>query len=263
MAESSARKPYRRAGGPAVIAAAAALGLAACGGSGSPQVARLSESGSHGGGAAAIIEAPGNTTPATRRTDSGTPTTSPAKGSGTVDPTATTTPKGDPTQLLDEWAACMRAHGDPDQVDPTIDANKDIEITISPSIQGGYSGYSVQYGSGGPGVYCRSYLTAAQTALGGTPNAKPDPAKLLKFSECMRANGFPNFPDPSGGGGLVVPIGGELTPNNPAFKSASKLCAQKTGARVLGGGPPPPGTIKVNSLGAGSAPGSSGAVADG
>jgi hypothetical protein len=28
--------------------------------------------------------------------------------------------KGNPTRLVDEWATCMRSHGDPNQVDPTI-----------------------------------------------------------------------------------------------------------------------------------------------
>ena len=35
----------------------------------------------------------------------------------------TTVPVGSPTKLLDEWAVCMRSHGDPGQVDPTVDAS--------------------------------------------------------------------------------------------------------------------------------------------
>ena len=31
-------------------------------------------------------------------------------------------PRGNATQLVDEWAACMRSHGDPNQADPIIDA---------------------------------------------------------------------------------------------------------------------------------------------
>lgn len=58
-------------------------------------------------------------------------------------------PKRNPAQLLDEWAACMRSHGDPDQTDPTIGANQVIDIYISPAIRGGYEGYS---GSTAPAV---------------------------------------------------------------------------------------------------------------
>ena len=58
--------------------------------------------------------------------------------------------------MLDEWATCMRAHGDPDQADPTIDANRIIHITWNPAIPGGYEGTN-QGGQGnlGPGQYCR------------------------------------------------------------------------------------------------------------
>ena len=104
---------YRRSGGLAILAAAAAVGLAACsGGSGSPHVASLGGSGSG--------------------SSSGT-------GSGSGGSTASQ-PKGNPTQLLDEWAACMRRHGDPGQADPTIDANKVIHITLHPASQAGTTG---------------------------------------------------------------------------------------------------------------------------
>src|ERR1700723_4396848 len=54
--------------------------------------------------------------------------------------TTTTLSQGNPTQLLNQWAACMRSHGDPNQADPTVDANKDIDITWDPAIPGGYNG---------------------------------------------------------------------------------------------------------------------------
>src|SRR5262249_51469690 len=122
------QKAYQRAGGLAVLAAATAIGLAACGGSGSPRVASLSNSGGNGSGS-----------------------------------TTTTLPKGNPTQLLDEWATCMRNHGDPDQVDPTIDANKVIHITF-PASASGNGPASFGKGSNDP---CQAYLTAASTALRG------------------------------------------------------------------------------------------------
>ena len=112
--------------------------------------------------------------------------------------TATTPPKGNPTLLLDEWADCMRSHGDPNQADPTVDANKDIDVNWNPAITGGIYGTNKGgQGNSGPGQYCRAYLTAAQTALGG--NRQPtgaDQATLEKFSECMRANGFRTSPIP-------------------------------------------------------------------
>src|SRR5579862_1023030 len=146
---------YQRTRRVAAVAAAATIGLAACGGSSnSPQVATL--------------------------------------GTGVKSGSTTTTslPTGNPTQLLDEWAACMRTHGDPGQVDPTVDANGVVHISFAAGNKGPAGNGPValgasagQGGKGGAGPKgngpCDAYLTAASTALrGGKPLPKPDPAKL-------------------------------------------------------------------------------------
>jgi hypothetical protein len=206
-----------------ILLTAFALALAACGGGPrSPHVARLGTNATNGSGS-----------------------------------TTTTLPTSNPTQLVDDWAACMRRHGDPNQADPTVDANNDIDINWNPAVTGGiYGTYKGGQGNSGPGQYCRSYLAAAQTALGG--NQQPpqsDPATVEKFSQCMRANGIPDFPDPVNGN-LVFNLGasGDLNPKNPTFQRVSKLCSQKTGAQLPGsGGTTPPGVIKID--GAGPLPG--------
>lgn len=213
---------YRRWGGLAVLAAAATIGLAACnGGSGSPSVANLATS----------------TTLGTNSSNSGESTT-------------TAQPKGDSIQLLGQWAACMRGHGDPNQADPTIDANKVIHITWDPSIPGGYLGtYKGGQGNVGPGQYCRTYLTESQRALtGGEPQKPPDQAQMEKFAKCMRANRIPDFPDPSANGlQLNFAPGSDLNPSNPTFHNTATRCTQKTGVDLPGaGGTPPPGTIELN-----------------
>src|ERR1700721_382799 len=72
-------------GGVAVLVAAAAIALRACGGGpSSPHVASLGTSNSNGNGHG-----------------TGTSTSSPHAGNA--------------TQLMDEWATCMRAYGDPNQ----------------------------------------------------------------------------------------------------------------------------------------------------
>jgi hypothetical protein len=151
-----------------------------------------------------------------------------------------------PSQLLAEWAACMRSHGDPKQSDPTIDAQKVIEVTLP-------AGYDKGPGLGGNdgSSPCAGFMSAASTALrGGRPVEKPDQAALLKFSECMRANGIPDFPDPSGGG-LSLRRGGDLDPSNPAFQHTQKLCGKQTGLTgPIAGGAPQPGMIKVQVAGA-------------
>ena len=115
--------------------------------------------------------------------------------------------EGHPAQLLVEWAACMRSHGDPNQADPTITVNKLISIPWNgAAIPGGYNGTN-QGGQGnlGPGQYCRAYLAAAQAALrGGRQVERPGLAAQVKFAECMRANGVPDYPDPGANGGLTL-----------------------------------------------------------
>jgi hypothetical protein len=122
---------------------AAAVGLAACGGASAPHVASLGNSSGTGSGNASGSSA---TTPAT-----GT-----ATGSGS---SASKAPKGDATALLDEWATCMYSHGDPNQVDPTVDAYGVINITIPADAQD-LSG--AVHGGTDP---CNQYVAAAQRGL--------------------------------------------------------------------------------------------------
>jgi hypothetical protein len=79
----------------------------------------------------------------------------------------------------------------------------------------------------------------------------PDQVTLEKYSECMRANGIPDFPNPINGTlSFNIGAGGDLNPNNPTFQHTSRLCVQRTGAHVPGGGgPPPPGTIRLTGAG--------------
>jgi len=94
---------------------------------------------------------------------------------------------------------------------------------------------------------CRSVLAAAGLAAilavagcGGArrpgaaqPSAGYDQA--LKYSNCMRANGVAEFPDPSAGGGISLTPA--LDPQSPSFEHAQQACAklQPGGS----GGPPP------------------------
>ena len=49
----------------------------------------------------------------------------------------------------------------------------------------------------------------------------------------MRAHGVPNFPDPSGGGGIHIQVGSGIDPQSPAFQAAQTACAKL----LPGGGP--------------------------
>ncbi len=58
----------------------------------------------------------------------------------------------------------------------------------------------------------------------------------LRFSDCMRSNGVPNFPDPGSGGNLEL-NGTGINRESPSFRAAQKACA-----RFQPGGPGLPKT---------------------
>jgi hypothetical protein len=201
-------KICRRWGGGTALAVAAAIGLAACSGTSAPHVASLGTSNISG-----------------------------------VATSTTTVPTGSPAQLLDEWASCMRGHGDPNQVDPTVDATKVIQVTLPAGYAGGLHG-----------GMCGAYLGAAQTALGGgAQTGSSNEATALKFAQCMRANGVSDYPDPTGNsnsGTIHASTGSDLNPANPTFQAASTLCTSKTGYQSkFSSGTPQPGSINLNMAG--------------
>jgi hypothetical protein len=83
---------------------------------------------------------------------------------------------------------------------------------------------------------CRSKLPD-----GGRPPAVSASrrAAMLRFSQCMRAHGRTNFPDPTfgsnGGVRLSLRPASGLDPSSPAFKSAQAACASVGGFHVTAG----------------------------
>ena len=169
---------------------------------------------------------------------------------------ATTLSNGDSARLLNEWTTCERTHGDPNQTEPTVDAHGVIEITIPTGAVPAGDPHDVT-------GTCSNYLAAARRALaGGQPvEGWGEHAKYLEFANCMRANGYPTYPYPSG----IEPDGHESTnfngtginPESPAFLngSANQTCGKQIGAPawwINGWGPP--GDITVADAGVPNAP---------
>jgi hypothetical protein len=107
--------------------------------------------------------------------------------------------------------------------------------------------------SGGPGSGLDPNSPTFQAAQKACQGLLPKPSSqqikqaqqnALKFSQCMRSHGVPNFPDPdfsnSGGGiGIKISAGNGpssgLDPNSPAFQAAQSACAKLL--HLPGGGP--------------------------
>jgi hypothetical protein len=112
-----------------------------------------------------------------------------------------------------KFAQCMRSRG--------------ISQFPDPNTQGGFDAVA------GVNPNSSQYLAAQKTCQplvgSGLPPAKQAQmqAKLLKFAQCMRTHGVPNYPDPIfSNGGVSQAIGKEsgLSPNSPTFQAAQKAC---------------------------------------
>jgi hypothetical protein len=66
-------------------------------------------------------------------------------------------------------------------------------------------------------------LMPGPTSGGGGPQAWSNEDKL-KYAQCMRDNGVPNFPDPDANGGFRLEMGTD--PTTPQFKAAETACAK-------------------------------------
>jgi hypothetical protein len=51
-------------------------------------------------------------------------------------------------------------------------------------------------------------------------------AQGIKYADCMRGHGVPNFPDPGSGGGVRIAPGSGINPQSPAFQSAQSACSK-------------------------------------
>jgi hypothetical protein len=114
-------------------------------------------------------------------------------------------------QLL-KFAACMRAHGDPGYPDPVIGSDGQPHLS-GPPPQGSQAQAAL--------AACRKY----------TPGGSETPAeqaaalaKAVKFAECMRAHGEPDFPDPTSSGGFNFTPQDGIDPSSPQFQAAQRVC---------------------------------------
>ncbi|HTV10990.1 MAG TPA: hypothetical protein VME20_03940 [Acidimicrobiales bacterium] len=129
------------------------------------------------------------------------------------------------TEML-KFSQCMRSHGLADFPDPSADGS------ISFGSADGINPQSPQFEAADK--TCRKLLPN-----GGQPTPAQQAqftAQALKFSQCMRAHGIADFPDPTSSGLEVsAKSGSDLDPNNPRFQAAQKACQSvMPGPKVAG-----------------------------
>lgn len=135
------------------------------------------------------------------------------------------------TQLL-KFASCMRSHGDPSYPDPVIGSNGQPHLGGAPPT--GAQGEAAL-------AACKKY----------TPGGSETPAeqaaalaKAVKFAQCMRTHGEPNFPDPESNGQFNFTPQDNIDSSSPQFQTAQNACQSLDPGLQLnvGGGSGSPGS---------------------
>ncbi len=138
------------------------------------------------------------------------------------------------------YSKCMRSHGIPDYPDPKVSSNGN-----------GGTGVSMGVGTRGDLNPSNPTFKAASRACRSLQPAGANPppqtaqeiATDVKFAGCMRAHGYPGFPDPGSRGTFDLPA--TINQNSAQFGSATNACQKQTDIQALnmtqknapGGGP--------------------------
>jgi hypothetical protein len=214
--EPRGRPRLRRCGAVVAVLVTTALVAAACSsGAASPGVASLATS-------ATSADHGGSSSDPSGAATSGAPGGSGGQSSGVM----ITGGSGSSSNGL-AFSQCMRSHGVPSFPDP----NSQGQISFG--------------SSNGINPQSPKFQSAQQACQKLLPNGgKPTPAQQaqalaagLKMSQCMRAHGITDFPDPSTkGGGISIKINGgpgsDLNPQSPLFQSAQKACAKDLPGKI-------------------------------
>jgi hypothetical protein len=98
-----------------------------------------------------------------------------------------------PAQIWHELVACARAHGDPTLPDPVIDSQGRARF---PS--------GTQPPSQDTQQACQSIYNRLPPSVRNGSNV-PDIQMEIKFAQCMRLHGLPDWPDPDANGDYPLP----------------------------------------------------------
>lgn len=139
-----------------------------------------------------------------------------ASMSGPTGAGASSSPSPARTAELLKFSQCMQSHGISDFPDPnngvlSIPANTGGDLDPkSPQFQGAQSA-------------CKKFMPGGNLTVGEESEA------ALKYAECMRSHGLPDFPDPNGQGAIVTSGQGDLDPNSAQFQDAENACRSFAG----------------------------------
>lgn len=126
-------------------------------------------------------------------------------------PTSSTGSAGDPRA----YAQCMRANGIGDFPDPNASGEFDLR-----------SGPTSDLNPDNPRYLAAQKVCQSLRPVPSGAQQQQMLQQMFKFTQCMRAHGIRDFPNPNTNGEIFISRGqrGDLNPNDPAFQSAQKAC---------------------------------------
>jgi hypothetical protein len=148
--------------------------------------------------------------------------------SGAAGPSPTAMTNDQVLAIGREAAQCMRTHGIADFPDPTVDGQGRLALPDNAQAE-----HVKQEMAANPDAEraCQPILDRLPAAARGEhsdgPVSQEDMANLLKFAQCVRQNGVPEWPDPKPDG--TFPLSG--TPlategKSPRLRAAWQACKQ-------------------------------------
>jgi hypothetical protein len=129
-------------------------------------------------------------------------------------------------QQLDEYAQCMRSHGVLNFYLSSSGATPPASGTVL-SIMGHFVA--------GVNPRTTAFATAMKACKHLLPGGGPHPVtqqqiqSMVRFAACMRAHGYPSYPDPVvRGGGVIEGLPPGVDTNSPQYQAAEKTCNAST-----------------------------------
>jgi hypothetical protein len=117
----------------------------------------------------------------------------------------------------------MRSHGEPNFPDSAVTVNPNGGVMFRLSKSSGIDSSSPTFKSAMQA--CQSLVPHAANHAGASTGSTN---QLLKYVQCMRTHGVPDFPEPNSQGQIMVEVTGgansDLNPSSPKFQAASQAC---------------------------------------
>ena len=145
-----------------------------------------------------------------------------ATACGGGSPSAAPSPAAGNVQQLDAFAACMRSHGVLDFYFSNSPGTSNTATELS--IMGHFvPGVNPQTAHFAPAMKACKHLLPGG---GGHQMTQQQINDLVKAAACMRAHGFPDYPDPvvQNGGVAEKPLPSSIDTSSAQFEQAEKTC---------------------------------------